>query len=168
MEQKEQQEKNIQNLLLELAHIYFLKVYNQLEEFGLHPGQVPVMKAIYHREGMSQRELADWLHIKPPTVAVSIKRMEKNGLVERRPDEKDQRVTRIYLTDYGREINGKIKHVLEENETALIAGFEEGEIYLFRRFFKQMIQNVRNTMPEKEKEKTDFWENSNKNSKREE
>ena len=88
--------------------------------------------------------------------------MEKNGFVERRPDEKDQRITRIYLTDYGKEINEKLKKVLEENEKALIAGFEEGEIYLFRRFFKQMIENIRNTMPENVKEKTVFWEGDSK------
>ena len=123
-----------------------------MESYGLHPGQVAVMKALDRKEGMSQRELADILHIKPPTVAVSIKRMEKNGFIERKPDEKDQRITRIYLTQYGKKINQEIVELLQKNEEELFLGFEEGEKYLFKRFFKQMIENLRMSMPKDAKE----------------
>lgn len=132
--------------------MYFLKIYNQLEEYELHPGQVAVMKALDKKEGMSQRELADWLHIKPPTVAVSIKRMEKKGFLERKPDSQDQRIMRIYLTPHGKEINKELQELLKRNEEELLNGFEEGEIYLLQRFFKQMVDNVKHTLPQKIKE----------------
>ncbi|MBO8464337.1 MAG: MarR family transcriptional regulator [Firmicutes bacterium] len=143
---------SVQGYLKELVHLYFVKIYNQMESYGLHPGQVAVMKALDRKEGMSQRELADILHIKPPTVAVSIKRMEKNGFIERKPDEKDQRITRIYLTQYGKKINQEIVELLQKNEEELFQGFEEGEKYLFKRFFKQMIENLRMSMPKDAKE----------------
>lgn len=143
---------SVQGYLKELVHLYFVKIYNQMESYGLHPGQVAVMKALDRKEGMSQRELADILHIKPPTVAVSIKRMEKNGFIERKPDEKDQRITRIYLTQYGKKINQEIVELLQKNEEELFQGFEEGEKYLFKRFFKQMIENLRMSMPKDVKE----------------
>lgn len=145
-------EKTLQGLLMELVHNYFLKAYNQMEKYALHPGQAAVIKEVGKNEGMSQRELADALHIKPPTVAVSIKRMEKGGFLERKADEKDQRVTRIYLTDYGREIYDELTKLFKENEKALFQGFEEGEIYLFKRFCKQIIQNIHDTMPENAKQ----------------
>ena len=143
---------SVQGYLKELVHLYFVKIYNQMESYGLHPGQVAVMKALDRKEGISQRELADILHIKPPTVAVSIKRMEKNGFIERKPDEKDQRITRIYLTQYGKKINQEIVELLQKNEEELFQGFEEGEKYLFKRFFKQMIENLRMSMPKDAKE----------------
>lgn len=143
---------SVQGYLKELVHLYFVKIYNQMESYGLHPGQVAVMKALDRKEGISQRELADILHIKPPTVAVSIKRMEKNGFIERKPDEKDQRITRIYLTQYGKKINQEIVELLQKNEEELFQGFEEGEKYLFKRFFKQMIENLRMSMPKDVKE----------------
>lgn len=143
---------SVQGYLKELVHLYFVKIYNQMESYGLHPGQVAVMKALDRKEGMSQRELADILHIKPPTVAVSIKRMEKNGFIERKSDEKDQRITRIYLTQYGKKINQEIVELLQKNEEELFQGFEEGEKYLFKRFFKQMIENLRMSMPKDAKE----------------
>lgn len=148
----DEKKETFQEFLKELAHLYFLKVYNQMEDYGLHPGQVAVMKELEKREGRSQRELADLLHIKPPTVAVSIKRMEKSGFVERKQDEKDQRITRIYLTEYGKQVNKEISELLQKNEADLFIGFEEGEKYLFRRFLKQMIQNLHETMPQNVKE----------------
>lgn len=154
---EEKDDKTAQGLIMELVHMYFLKIYNQMEGYGLHPGQVAAMKELQKKEGMSQRELADALHIKPPTVAVSIKRMEKGGFVERRPDEKDQRIIRIYLTEYGKKVNDEISELLKENEKVLFKEFEEGEIYLFKRFLKQMIGNIRSTIPKNIKEpKLDF------------
>ena len=143
----DEQSGTIQSLMKEFAHLYFLRGYNQMDSMGLHPGQVPLLKALYEKEGMSQRELADMLHIKPPTVAVSIKRMEKNGFIERRQDEKDQRITRIYLTEHGKKVNGEIIELLKENEEIIFQGFEEAERYLFKRFFRQMIKNLQMVIP---------------------
>ncbi len=42
------------------------------------------------------KELADKRKVKASTTTVMIKRMEKAGLVERKQDEKDQRVSRIF------------------------------------------------------------------------
>ena len=146
-----EKEQTVQGLLKELVHTYFLKVYNQMDQYGLHPGQVAVLQELQKKEGMSQRELADALHIKPPTVAVSIKRMEKSGFVERHADEKDQRMLRIYLTEYGKKVNSEILELLRQNEKELFSGFEEGEMYLFKRCLKQMIQNLQYTMPKEVK-----------------
>ena len=40
----------------------------------------------------------------PPTVTVSIQRLEKIGIIVRKQDEKDQRISRIYLTEEGKAI----------------------------------------------------------------
>jgi DNA-binding MarR family transcriptional regulator len=55
-------------------------------------------------DGVTQRELADTLHISPPTVTVMLQKMEQHGLIERWTDETDQRLTRIRMTEKGREI----------------------------------------------------------------
>lgn len=149
---EEREEKTAQGLLIELVRVHFLKIYNQMEKYGIHPGQVALMKELRKNEGMSQRELADALHIKPPTVAVSLKRMEKNGFLERKSDEKDQRVIRIYLTELGKKVSDEILALLKENEKVLFETFEEGEIYLFKRFLRQMIKNIQNTLPNNTKE----------------
>ena len=85
------------------------------------------------------------MKITPPTVAVSIKRMEKSGLIIRKADEKDQRMSRIYLSPKGRELSKNVQKMVEDSEKAIFHGFSESEICLMKRFFKQMIENLEQT-----------------------
>lgn len=57
------------------------------------------------QDGVTQRELVRATHLRAPTVSVMLRRFEEAGIVERRPDEKDQRAMRVYLTEKGRELD---------------------------------------------------------------
>ncbi|HMK92842.1 MAG TPA: MarR family winged helix-turn-helix transcriptional regulator [Thermoleophilia bacterium] len=77
----------------------------------VHPGQFFCLRAVSAHDGISQRELADELHVAPPSVSRMLQNMERAGLVERRDDEHDQRVTRVYVTDRGREFEARFRAV---------------------------------------------------------
>lgn len=70
-------------------------------EEPLHPAQAGCLQALAHRDGIGQSDLAEMLHVSRPTVTTMLKRMETSGLIERRADEADSRITRVYLTDEG-------------------------------------------------------------------
>ena len=71
-------------------------------EQGGRPGRAGVLRVLTKHEGISQRELADLLHLSPPTVTTMLQKMEQDALIERWTDETDQRLTRIRLTQAGR------------------------------------------------------------------
>lgn len=150
-----EEKSSTQRLFMDLSHLIFQKNYSMLKELGIYPGQMALFKLLAEEGGLSQREIAKRLHITPPSVTVSIRRMEKSGMVVRRPDEKDQRITRIYLTETGKQVNIQVKRLLKKNEEELFKDFEESEICLLRRFFQHMIRNVKETMP-KEADNMDF------------
>ena len=77
----------------------------------VHPGQFFCLRAVSGHDGISQRELADELHVAPPSVSRMLQNMERAGLVERRDDEHDQRITRVYMTERGREFEAKFRSV---------------------------------------------------------
>ena len=115
-----------------------------------------MLQLLARQEGLSQREIAQELHVKPPSVAVSIRRMENAGLLVRTQDGKDQRVTRISLSQKGREALKDIQKVFEENQKILFRGFTESEKCLMRRFLIQMIKNMDiNYSEQKQNEKAD-------------
>ncbi len=62
-----------------------------------------VMAVLAMSDGVSQRELVERTHLKPPTVSVIVKRMVAENLAEMRADEHDLRISRIYLTEHGRQ-----------------------------------------------------------------
>ena len=80
-----------------------------MAEHGDHPGASGVLRALAERDGISQRDLAEVLHLSRPTVTTMLQRMEQNGLIERWDDEADQRLTRIRLTGKGRDRSVMVK-----------------------------------------------------------
>ncbi|MDO4337188.1 MAG: MarR family transcriptional regulator [Eubacteriales bacterium] len=139
---EENGELTMQGLLMEINRLYMGKCFHQMVELGIYPGQIPVLGCLMHKDGLSQRELAKKLHIKPPTVNVTVQRLEKIGILCRRQDEKDQRVTRVYMTEKGHAIVEKAMEQVMENEKILFANFSETELCLMRRFFQQMLENI--------------------------
>lgn len=69
------------------------------------------------------KELAEKMQVKPSTLNVMIGRMEKNGYIEKKQDEKDSRKSRIYFTEKGRSIceDGHKKFVMiQENFKSIL------------------------------------------------
>ena len=89
-----------------------------------------------------QREIAEKLHIKPPTVNVTVQRLEKAGFLYREADEKDQRISRIYMTEKGKQAKESGMKKVQDNEKILLDGFSEEDLCLLRRFLDQITENI--------------------------
>lgn len=135
-------EKSIQSLMMEISRMYMEKCFMKLKKLGIHPRQIPILAVLYKEDGCSQKELAAKLGVKPPTVTVSIQRLEKSGLLIRKQDEKDQRVRRIFLSEEGKKIINEGMQMAREGEKQILAGFSESELCLMRRFCMQIKENI--------------------------
>lgn len=65
--------------------------------------QKAVMSHVVHNEGVNLRDLSRAISLAHSTVSGIVDRLEKQGLVERRPDVKDGRISCIYPTAVVRE-----------------------------------------------------------------
>lgn len=135
--------KGIDVLFVHLMHQYTTMGYKKFMNLGVHPGQLPVLKILSQEEGASQKELAERIHVKPPTITVTVQRLEKAGMVRREADWLDQRKSRIFLTDKGKEVVDEILEICRESEKALIEGFSEEELDQLRGYFLRMIENLK-------------------------
>ena len=113
-----------------------------LEEIGLHRGQPFILSVLWEREGITHSELAERLFVKPATITNGLKRMEKAGLVERRPDPNDQRLSRVYLTEAGWAIRQQVEAVWRRFEAETLAGFNAEERAALRRFLQRIHENL--------------------------
>ena len=103
-------------MFMQIDRRFMGKCFGQMQELGIYPGQIPVLGLLAHRDGLSQKEIAERLRIKPPTVNVTVQRLEKAGFLYRKADEKDQRISRIYLTEKGHKAKEKGMEKVAENE----------------------------------------------------
>lgn len=127
---------------LETLRLYHYRTQILLDEIGIYPGQPPLLFLLNKKEGRSQKELADMLRIAPATLTVMLRRMEKAGLVERKQDEKDQRILRVYLTEKGRVMTKKAKGVIREIEKDCFGNFNEEEKEKLQELLNKMRANL--------------------------
>jgi DNA-binding MarR family transcriptional regulator len=73
-------------------------------KFGLTRAQWRATKMLFHRPGLRQTELAEFLEMEPIAVGRVIDRLQSAGFVERRPDPKDRRAWRLYTTEQAHEV----------------------------------------------------------------
>lgn len=130
------------HLMKHVLKLYRHNVDRLIQEYDVYPGQPPLLLRLAEQDGQMQKELASRIHIQPATLTVMITRMEKAGLVERRADAEDQRVSRVYLTDKGRYATGKVKEALRTIEDTCFQNFSPEEKLLFRRLLLQMHSDL--------------------------
>lgn len=94
---------------------------------GSHPAQAGCLQILAHREGMSQSDLAEMLHVSKPTVTTMLQKMERGSLIERRPDPDDQRRTLIFLSEKGREVSSEMRKVFAQVIEAGLEGMTEDD-----------------------------------------
>lgn len=147
-EDEKGKENSLLSLFMKVDRHFMAKCFGQMQGLGIYPGQIPVLGMVSKKEGLSQKELAEILRIKPPTVTVSVQRLEKAGFLYKKPDEKDQRIARIYLTEKGKETKARALQRIRENESVMLEGFSETEQCLLRRFLEQILENIDKIQPE--------------------
>lgn len=70
----------------------------------LNVNQFRALQLLRHRPGLTQKDVAENLNIKPSSASVAIRRLEDLKFVERHADPEDGRVMRLYLGRRGQEI----------------------------------------------------------------
>ena len=100
-------------------------------EEGFHPGMGRPLSVLADNEGASSRELAELLDIRPSSLTELLARLEGDGLVTRTADSDDRRITRVSLTDKGRELAAKMKDEHEQRVARTNSCFTEEEAAAF-------------------------------------
>ena len=90
----------------------------------------------------TQKELADRLHSAPPTVAASLKCLERQGYVARRTDERDSRRNRISITQKGRDALAAGMQAFQQVDNAMFRGFTLEEREQVQAFHRRMLDNL--------------------------
>lgn len=114
----------------------------RLEPLGLSSGQLPVLTALLANENMSQKALTEQAGIEQPTMAATLGRMERDAIIERRPDPNDKRSSLFSLTPETRGKAEAIKAAVETMNVDALAVLPDEECARLR----QMLHCVSSTV----------------------
>lgn len=127
---------------LEILRLHYYRTHVLLDGIGAYPGQPPLLLILNKEDGQSQKGLAAKLKLKASTITVMLKRMENGNLIVRKQDDKDQRVSRVYITEKGKELCEKANEVMKIIEKECFDNFTTEEKVIFKKFLIQMKDNL--------------------------
>lgn len=90
--------------------------HSVVKDSGLSPAQMHTIEIIGHRKNLRMKELAEKLGVTTGTLTMGVDKLEKIGLVERKPHDTDRRSYFVVLTDKGEKMFEE-HHRFHENFT---------------------------------------------------
>ena len=129
--------------LISLASRGFARLSEaRLKPLGFGVGHLPVLVALQDGRASTQRDLARFARIEQPPMAQMLARMERDGLIERKADPADGRMSRITLTEVAEaRLPDAIAVLLRGNQEAL-RDFTDQEAGLLIALLTRLIANL--------------------------
>jgi DNA-binding MarR family transcriptional regulator len=81
-----------------MARLFAKGLQQNIKPLGLAPAQFMTLLALWEKDGLTQRELVERLDVEQATMANTLTRMERDGLIQRRAHPDDGRSQSIHLT----------------------------------------------------------------------
>ncbi len=114
----------------------------ELAPHGVSPGQLPALLALYERDGRTQTELAKIAGVEQPTMALTLRRMERDGLISRVIDETNRRRQLIFLTDRARGVQGVVQSLRLRIDQIAVARLTPKQHTELRRLLAVITENL--------------------------
>ncbi len=108
--------------------------------FGM--AYLPVAVALEENGDMQQKQLAEYAGVEQPTMAALLVRMERDGLITRKPHPVDKRASYISLTERAYQVLPEIKESLYEVVAQATRGMSEEECCALKSSLQRMIRNI--------------------------
>jgi DNA-binding MarR family transcriptional regulator len=114
----------------------------RLARFDVPFGHWTFLRALWERDGLTQKQLSDEVGVMEPTTLMAVRAMEARGWVERRQRAENRKNVHVYLTDAGRALKDVLVPLAEEVNASGAKGLTADEIAVARRVLLTMITNL--------------------------
>ena len=125
------EERYLGFLIFDAARLQRTVFDRRVRRLGFTRSQWLVLRRLGRQPGASQSELAEVMEVEKATAGRLIDRLEENGWLERRPDETDRRINRIYMTERGQAVHdtiGPIAEAMVEDELSYLTKAERKQL----------------------------------------
>jgi len=137
------------NFLFTLGELHRLvRAYadKQAARYGMTRAQWAVLAKVERYEGLKQSELADMMDMQPITLTRLIDKLCDNGWIERRSDDNDRRVNRLYLRKAARPLLAKLAELRSELTATALQGINPADAQRMLTQLESVKENVRNAI----------------------
>ncbi len=126
-----------------LARLFAHRLQSRIARLGLAPAQFMTLLELWERDGRTQSDLTARLDVEQATMAATLKRMERDGLIARTPHPDDRRAQLIWLTDKARALEAPAKTAADAVNRDALAALTENQRAAAIGLMRKMIDAMR-------------------------
>lgn len=117
-------------------------IERRVKSTGVYSSQHRILMHLNVHPNSTQAELAELLEVSPAAIAVSMKKLEKGGYIERRPDMADNRALQVIITHKGQQVIEQSISIFKKIEEDMFEGFSDVEMQQLEGLFERMYRNL--------------------------
>ncbi|SOC05089.1 MarR family winged helix-turn-helix transcriptional regulator [Rhodobacter maris] len=122
-----------------MARLFENRLAAAIRPLGLTPAQFMTLLELWAEEGQTQAALVARLAVEQATMAGTLGRMERDGLIERRPHPSDKRAQTLHLTERARALEALATEAAQAVNARALAGLTPEEQALFLDLMARVI-----------------------------
>ena len=142
----EQLQMNLIGKMILITKEHRTAVNRYVEKNDLQKSQHRLLLVLSHlieeSSNVSQRDLAESLNVTPAAVAVTLKKLEKGGIISKTTSETDNRYNELSITEKGRQIVKDSKKAFRSTDMQIFKDFTTEEMEQLLSFLGRMEANL--------------------------
>ena len=125
-----------------VSRLVMRNLEERIARHGITQGMWFYLRVLWENDGISQKELSERTGVVGPSTVGAMTRMEAMGLIARRKDGADARVTRIHLTSRGRRLERTLLPIAIGVINDAVAGLPRAEIDRMKQLLDRIKANL--------------------------
>ncbi len=135
-------EKSVDKRIHLLYRLTMMNIRKEMKKLGFGAGDYGFLAMLFIQDGMSQDEISNFMRVDKSNTTRAITKLEKSGIVERRPDPEEHRIRRVFLGEKAFEIKPQFIAAIKQWHNALIKNVDPDELGIVIRVLDQMQKNA--------------------------
>ncbi len=140
---KFEKENSAGYLVNHMARLFAKGLQDRIAPLGIVIGQFPILLELWQKDGVSQRELLAKLDVEQATLANTLNRMERDGLIKRTKHPADARAQQIWLTKQTMQLRDGAYQSAQDQNKAALGALNDAEQAQLIDFMRRIIAGLR-------------------------
>ncbi|QQA43538.1 MarR family winged helix-turn-helix transcriptional regulator [Pelagovum pacificum] len=126
-----------------MARLFAQRLHERIRPLGLAPAQFMTLLELWEEDGLTQRELFERLDVEQATMANTLARMQRDGLIERRAHATDARARTVHLTTRARDLRGPAQAAAREVNAMALGDLKDDDLDLFVSTMRSAVERLK-------------------------
>jgi DNA-binding MarR family transcriptional regulator len=136
-------DRSIAGLVMLAGRLFSRTLHSRLGPHGVAPGQLAVLRLLWEEDGLTQAALARKARVEQPTMARTLDRMARDGLIERVPSKEDRRAFNVRLTRHGKQLRQGVRAEAGALDTLAVSAMAKGDRDKLTTLLRRLVDSLK-------------------------